>query len=78
MTFGERHMEHFRDPSTIYDHSNTTGYQPFWKMSSIIGRESHHLERTIKEAIYIRVIDPSLNRNTWDEVLVNTPDLKLK
>ena len=39
-----------------------------------------------KEALYIRVNDPSLNRNVgkyhlphvWDEVLVNTSELKLK
>ena len=42
--------------------------------------------RTIKEAIYIRVNDSSLNRNVgkyhlphvWDEVLVNISELKLK
>ena len=41
---------------------------------------------TIKEALYIRVNDPSLNRNVgkyhllhvWDEVLFNTSELKLK
>ena len=40
----------------------------------------------IKEALYIRVNDPSLNRNVgkyhlphvWDNVLVNTSELKLK
>ena len=42
--------------------------------------------RTIKEAIYIRVNDPSLNRNVdkyhlphvWDEVLADISELKLK
>ena len=42
--------------------------------------------RTIKEALYIRVNDPSLNRNIdkyhlphiWDEVLFNISELKLK
>ena len=42
--------------------------------------------RTIKEDLYIRVNDPSLNRNkgkyhlphVWDEVLLNTSELKLK
>ena len=45
-----------------------------------------NLMRTIKEALYIRVNDPSLNRNVgkyhlphvWDEVLFNTSELKLK
>ena len=44
------------------------------------------LLRTIKEALYIRVNDPSLNRNVgkyhlphvWDDVLFNTSELKLK
>ena len=42
--------------------------------------------RLIKEAIYIRVNNPSLNRNIgkyhlphiWDEVLINITELKLK
>ena len=41
---------------------------------------------TLKEALYIRVNNPSLNRNVgkyhlphiWDEVLLNIPELKLK
>ena len=40
----------------------------------------------LKEVIYIRVNNPSLNRNIgkyhlphiWDEVLINIPELKLK
>ena len=42
--------------------------------------------RAIKEALYIRVNNPSLNRNIgkyhlphiWDEVLLNYSELKLK
>ena len=41
--------------------------------------------RTVKEALYIRVNDPSLNKNVgkyhlshvWDEVLFNTSELKV-
>ena len=52
----------------------------------IVGREDLNQMRTIKEAIYIRVNDPSLNRNVgkyhlphvWDEVLANISELKLK
>ena len=52
---------------------------------NIIGREDRDLARTIKEAIYIRVNNPSLNRNLgkyhlshlWDRVLFNTPGLKI-
>ena len=50
------------------------------------GREEQNLMRAIKEALYIRVNNPSLNRNIgkyhlphiWDEVLFNTSELKLK
>ena len=53
---------------------------------SIVGREEQNLMRTIKEALYIRVNNPSLNRyigkyhlpQIWDEVLFNTSELKLK
>ena len=53
---------------------------------SIVGREDHSIAKTIKEAILIRVNDPSLNRNIgkfqlphiWHEVLVKSPELKLK
>ena len=50
------------------------------------GREEQNLMRAIEEALYIRVNNPSLNRNIgkyhlphiWDEVLFNTSVLKLK
>ena len=53
---------------------------------SIVGREDQNLIRTIKEALYIRVNNPSLNKNIgkyhlphiWDEILCNSPELKLK
>ena len=53
---------------------------------SILAREDQNLHRTIKEAIYIRANNPSLNRNVgkfhlphiWDEVLLNIAELKLK
>ena len=46
-------------------------------------REDHGLARTIKETIYIRVNNPTLNRNVgkynlhhiWDKVLFSTPEL---
>ena len=52
----------------------------------IIGREGHDISRTIQEAIYIRVNNPTLNRNVgkynlphiWDKVLFTTPELKIK
>ena len=53
---------------------------------SIVGREDQNLIRAIKEAIYIRVNNPSLNKNIgkyhlphiWGEVLKNISELKLK
>ena len=49
-------------------------------------KEDQNLSRAIKEALYIRVNNPSLNKNIgkfhlphiWDEVLFNTSELKLK
>ena len=80
-TFGERFREHQKAPSPIYDHSNNTGHQATIDNFSIVGREDQNLSRAIKEALYIRVNNPSLNRNIgkyhlphiWDEVLFNTP-----
>ena len=85
-TFGERFREHMRPPSPIIDHHNITGHEVSLDNFSIVGREEHSIARTIKEAILIRVIVPSLNRNIgkfqlphiWDEVLVKSPELKLK
>ena len=57
-----------------------------WRTFKIIGREGHGISRTIKEAIYIRVNNPTLNRNVgkynlphiWDKVLFTTPEVKIK
>ena len=85
-TFWERFREHMKAPSPIFDHINITGHNVTINNFSIVGREDQNLMRTIKKALYIRVNDPSLNRNTgkyhlphvWDEVLFNIPELKLK
>ena len=85
-TFGERFKEHLKPPSPIYDHSNITGHNVTINNFNTVGREDLNQIQTIKEALYIRVIDPSLNRNVgqyhlphvWDEVLFNTSELKLK
>ena len=84
-TFGERFKEHQKAPSPIYDHSNTTGHTTTIENFSIVGREHQNLIRTIKEALYIKVNNPSINRNRvkhhlphiWDEVLFNTSEPKL-
>ena len=84
--FGERFKEHHKAPSPIFDHFNTTGHSITIDNFSIVGREDQNLNRAIKEALFIRVNNPSLNRNIgkfhlphiWDEVLFNTTELKLK
>ena len=78
-TFGERYKEHLKAPSPIYDHHNITGHETSIENFSIVGREDQNLIRAIKEAIYITVNNPSLNKNIgkyhlphiWDEVLLN-------
>ena len=85
-TFGERFKEHQKAPSPIFDHFNTTGHSVSVDNFNIVGREDQNLKRAIKEALYIWVNNPSLNRNVgkyhlphiWDEVLFNIPELKLK
>ena len=85
-TFGERFKEHVKPPSPIYHHSNITGHHVTINNFNIVGREDLNQMRTIKEALYIKVNDPSLNRNVgkyhlphvWYEVLFNTSELKLK
>ena len=62
-TFKERFKEHLKAPSPIYDHYNITGHETNIENYSIVDREDQNLIRTIKEAIYIRVNNPSLNRN---------------
>ena len=81
-TFGERFKEHLKAPS----HSNITGHSTTLNNFNIVGRKQQNLSRLIKESMYIRVNNPSLNRNIdkyhlphiWDEVLVNNTELKLK
>ena len=85
-TFGERFKEHLKSPSTIYDHFNTTCHTTKLENLSIVGRGDQNLIRLMKEAIYIRVNNPSLNKNIskyhlpniWDEVLFNISELKIK
>ena len=84
--FGKRYKEHQKSPSPIHDHITTSGHTVSVEDFSILAREDQNLLRTIKEAIYIRANNPSLNRNVgkfhlphiWDEVLLNISELKLK
>ena len=84
-TLGERRKEHLKQPSPIHGHSQTTGHPIEDQNFNIIGREDRGQARTIKESIYIRVNNPTLNQNIgkynlnhiWDRVLFNTPGLRL-
>ena len=84
-TLGERCKEHVKQPSPIHVHIQQTGHNTTETSFNIIGREDQGLARTIKESIYIRVNNPTLNQNIgkynlshiWDRVLFNTPGLKL-
>ena len=44
-------------------HNQSTGHQLSQDNFNIIGREGQDLTRLIKESIYIRVNNPTLNRN---------------
>ena len=85
-TFGERFKVHLKEPSPIHHHSINAGNPTTQCNFLVIGREGHGIARTIKESIYIRVNNPTFNRNIgklnlhhmWDRVLLNTPGLKIK
>ena len=67
-------------------HSNITGHTTLLGNFSIVRKEDQNLTRLIKESMYIRINNPSLNRNIgkyylpyiWDEILLNNTELKLK
>ena len=85
-TFAERLREHMGAPSPIHDHHNITGHELSLDNFSIVGREDQNIVWAIRVTILIRVNDPSLNRKNgkyqlphiWDEILVKSPELKLK
>ena len=62
-TFGDRYKEHLKAPSPIHLHTSSTGHPVSPECFSIVDGEAQDLVRNIKEAMYIRVNDPSLNRN---------------
>ena len=78
-TFRERLKEHLKAPSPIYDHFNTIGNTIILNNFTTVGRWDQ-IFIIIGESIYIRVNNPSLNKNTgkchlphmWDKVLLNT------
>ena len=84
-TFGETFGEYLKAPSPIYDHYSNSGHITSIENFKIIGREGNNMARAIKEAIYIRVNNPTLNRNIekyklphiWVRVLYSIPVLKI-
>ena len=62
-TFGEIFKDHLKEPSPIHHHSNSTDHSTTQHNFQIIGREGHSLARSIKESIFTRVNNPTLNRN---------------
>ena len=84
-TFEERYKEYLKAPSPIHEHQNSTGHITSVENFKIIGREEYNMARAIKEAIYIRVNNPTLNRNIgkynlphlWDGLLQSIPELKI-
>ena len=49
-------------PLPNLDHANIMGSHTSMEISSVVGREDHTITRTIKEAMHIRINNPSLNR----------------
>ena len=85
-TFEEQYKEHLKAPSPIFEHQNIAGYTTTVENIKIISREDQNMARAIKEAIYIRVNNPTLNRNIGkynlpdilDKVLFSISELKTK
>ena len=61
-TFGERFKEYLKEPSPIHNHSNITSHTTTQDNFKIIQSLDHGIARTIKESIYIKVNNPTLNR----------------
>ena len=58
---GERCKEHLKQSSPIHAHIQQTGHNTTEDSFNIIGREGQGHARTIKESIFIRVNNPTLN-----------------
>ena len=84
--FGDRLKEHLRALSPIHQHTSCTGHPISPDCFSIVHRDAQGTTRNIKEAMFIRVNDPSLNRNlgkyhlphVWDKIMQDNPALQLK
>ena len=85
-TLGEKVKEHFKTPSPIHLHSTTTGHPMDPEQFNIVHKEVNSHSRTIKDAMFIHLQDPTLNRNLgkyqlpyiWDHLLLASPTLQHK
>ena len=55
--------EHLIPPFTIYQHGQMTGHPFDMDCFTIVDRQEYSIMRTIKEAMFLHVNDPSLDRN---------------
>ena len=62
-TLRERRKEHLKQPSLLHGHLQQTGDTITDNSFIIIGREDQGQARIIKESIFIRVNNPTLNQN---------------
>ena len=82
-SLGEGVKEHLKVPSPIHLHSTTTGHPMDPEQFSIVHKEVNNHSRTIKEAMFICIQDPTLNRNLgkyqllhiWNHLLLASPKL---
>ena len=80
-TFSARFKENLKAPSPIYENQNNSGHKTTIENFQIIGREGNNMARTIKKTMYIRVNNPTPNKNIgkfnlphiWDRVLFSIP-----
>ena len=70
-SLGERVKEHFKAPSPIHHHSTTTGHPMDPDQFNILHKEVNSHSRTIKEAMFICMQDPTPNR-TWASTSCHT------
>ena len=85
-SLGVRVKEHFKATSPIHLHGTTMVHPMDPEQFNIVHKEVNSHSRTIKEAMFIHVQDPTLNRNLgkyqlphiWDHLLYASPTLQCK
>ena len=61
--------EHRKLPnSALHEHQDNTGHKINWQSLRILDTEQHQYKRKIKEALYIRYLQPALNRDTGTHI----------